>query len=479
MDQFKQLGISESILRTINEFGFEEPTEVQKKSIPFVLKGEDILAGAATGSGKTLVFGSGIIQNSEKQGVIQSLVLVPTRELAEQVTRELRKFSKNKQMSIVEVYGGVSISKQITKLEKADIVVGTPGRVLDHISRDTIELGFVKILVLDEADRMLDMGFIRDVKRIIGRCPNERQTMLFSATLPHNIIKLSEDCMSNPIKISCKSDVDPVKLTQFYYDVPDSLKFSTLVHFLKEDKSGLVMVFCNTQKNTDFVAKNLQEFDINALAIHGGHTQDKRKKTMDQFHAKNVDVLVCTDVAARGLDIKGVSHVYNYDLPRDPIQYIHRIGRTARAGKQGKAIIILASRDYDNFSNLNKEYPEIPIQKKDLPEIERLHVRFKGESFRRRGSRKSFRGNRGSSSRKYGGRRERGERTSRYRRNRDLGIKEGSRDRRPRRNNKRFSREDRSESRDRRYKRDNRRPGNKRFSKSNKKRNFRNKRERY
>ena len=382
MNKFEKLGICKSILDVIKEFGFEEPTEVQEKSIPLAIQGKDVIAGASTGSGKTLAFGSAVIQNSEKQGVIKSLVLVPTRELAEQVAKELRKFSKYKHLSVIDIYGGVSITNQIQKLRKADVVVATPGRMLDHIQRNTIELGFVKTLVLDEADRMLDMGFIVDVKKIIKECKNNKQTLLFSATLSHDVLNLANKSMNNPVSVSCKSNVDPTKLDQVYYDVSDYLKFSSLVHFIKKDKSDLVMVFCNTQRNTDFVARNLQELKIKALAIHGGHTQDKRKKTIAQFHSKDVDVLVCTDVAARGLDIKEVSHVYNYDIPKEPDQYIHRIGRTARAGKKGKAISILSSRDYENFSKLKHKYPDLPLEKKELPEVQKVFIKVKNSAVR-------------------------------------------------------------------------------------------------
>ncbi len=375
MEKFRKLGITEELLSSIKEHAFEAPTEIQEKAIPAVLSRKDIIAGAATGSGKTLVFGTGILQNCEKIGEIQALVLVPTRELADQVARTLRKFASNKFLNIVDVYGGVSMGPQVQKLKRADVVVGTPGRILDHLEHGTLELGFVKILVLDEADRMFDMGFIKDVRRIIGRCPEKRQTMLFSATIPRELKKLSEDYMNEPVEIAAESQVDPSKLTQIFYDVPDNMKFSLLVHLLKNDKSGLVMVFCNTQRNTDFVAGNLQQAGINALAIHGGYSQDRRTKTIEQFHAKKVDVLVCTDVAARGLDIKEVSHIYNYDLPAESKQYIHRIGRTARAGSEGKAVVILASRDYDNFRRLTRE-TRFAIKREELPEFEKVFVQF-------------------------------------------------------------------------------------------------------
>ena len=376
MEQFKKLGLDEAILRSIEEHKFETPTEIQEKTIPLVLQGKDLIAGAATGSGKTLAFGAGIIRNCEKKGVVQALVLVPTRELADQVAKALKMFAKHKPLEITEVYGGVAMGPQVNKLEYADVVVGTPGRILDHLDRETLDLGFVKILVLDEADRMLDMGFIADVEKIIKYCPQNRQTLLFSATISPDISRISRKYMNNAVQIMAESQVDPSKLKQVFYDVPDNQKFSLLVHLLKEEHPGLMMVFCNTQRNTDFVANNLQENGIDAVAIHGGLSQDKRTRIMAHFNAGKVMVLVCTDVAARGLDIKGVSHVYNYDLPSQSDAYIHRIGRTARAGEAGKAVNILASRDYENFSNI-KKHLDFNIERMEMPEISRAQIAFK------------------------------------------------------------------------------------------------------
>lgn len=375
MDKFRKLGIIEPIIKSIEEAKFSLPSEIQEKAIPLILAGKDVIAGASTGSGKTLVFGARIIENSVKGKGINALVLVPTRELAEQVTKALRKFSKYKPLEIVDVYGGVSINPQIDNLKIADVVVGTPGRILDHLTRRTINLENLKILVLDEADRMLDMGFYEDVDKIIHECPGKRQTLLFSATISADIAYLAKKYIKNPLEIEAEQYVDPSKLKQIYYDVPDNLKFSLLVHLLSHEKAGLVMVFCNTRKNTDFVANNLKFAGINSLAIHGGFSQDKRDRVMDSFHSKRTTVLVCTDVAARGLDIKGVSHVYNYDVPKDDNEYIHRIGRTARAGKEGKAISILSSRDYDNFRKVLKNI-DLEITQEELPRIERVRIRW-------------------------------------------------------------------------------------------------------
>ncbi|MBW2999383.1 DEAD/DEAH box helicase, partial [Candidatus Woesearchaeota archaeon] len=334
----------------------------------------DVIGGSATGSGKTLVFAAGIIQHTEKGKGIQALILTPTRELAGQVAKAMKNFSKYKPMNISVIYGGVSIEPQMQQLQKADIVVGTPGRILDHLQRQTINLRNVKTLVLDEADIMFDMGFIDDVEKIISQCSRKRQTMLFSATITGYVDHVINKHMHHPAKVSAESYVDSGKLSQIYYDVPENLRFSLLVHLLKHEKSKLVMVFCNSRQNVEFVSKNLKANNIKAMAIHGGFAQGKRSRTMEQFHAQDIQVLVCTDVAARGLDIKGVSHVYNYDIPRDSKQYIHRIGRTARAGKNGKAINVLSERHHDNFSRVLREF-DVKVEKQTMPRVERAIVR--------------------------------------------------------------------------------------------------------
>ena len=376
MESFKNLGVSEPVLRSINDAKFESPSEIQEKSIPLIIAGKDVIAGSATGSGKTLAFGTGIIQNCEKGKGLQALVLVPTRELAEPVPKALIKFSKYRPFGIIAVYGGVGINPQIQGLRTADVVVGTPGRLLDHIARNTIRLGKVKILVLDEADRMFDMGFKEDVEKIIRKCPQERQTLLFSATITKDVVRLSRAHMNQPLQVSVDSFVDPKKLVQTYYDVGEDMKFSLLVHLLKHEESNLVMVFCNTKRNTDKVAKNLRFADVDAMAIHGGLPQGKRNNIMERFHeGGKACVLVCTDVAARGLDIPDVSHVYNYDIPRESKQYIHRIGRTARAGADGKAINILSNKDYDNFSQVLKEN-NVDVMEEKLPVFNKVAARM-------------------------------------------------------------------------------------------------------
>ncbi len=383
MKDFKELGLSKNLLKVIEELRFEIPSEIQEKGIPLVLKGKDVVGYSATGSGKTFAFGAGIVENVKKGKGIQSLVLTPTRELAEQVADAIKSFSKDIKLSVQKVYGGVSINPQIHGLRKADIVVGTPGRILDHLQRETLKLDKISILVLDEADRLVDMGFLPDVEKIIQQCPKKRQTLLFSATSSLDMDYIQKNYMINPTEIEVVKYVDPSKLSQCYYDVPTNLKFSLLVQLLKNDKSKLVMVFCNTKSNTDIVASNLKRLGINALAIHGGLNQSKRTQVMKQFHDEHISVLVCTDVAARGLDIKNVSHVYNYDSPKNSKEYIHRIGRTARAGKEGEAISIVAERDYENFRRVVDD-SSLTIPSKELPQIEKVQFHFKSFNQERR-----------------------------------------------------------------------------------------------
>ena len=393
MESFKKLGITKPILKSIIEQRFENPTEIQEKAIPLILAGNDVIAGSSTGSGKTLVFASGILQNSIKGKGIQALILTPTRELAEQVANSFRQFSKHKPLEVVAVYGGMGINPQIKALKTADVVVGTPGRMLDHLARKTLKLGKVETLVLDEADRMFDMGFKQDVDKIINQCPQDRQTLLFSATISRDIVKLSRNNMKKPIQVSVEPYVDACNLDQMYYQVKDDMKLSLLVHLLHHEKSDLVMVFCNTKRNTDKVAKNLRASNIDAQAIHGGLTQGKRNNIMKRFSTGKSCVLVCTDVAARGLDIEGISHVYNYDIPRESNQYIHRIGRTARAGAQGKAISILSRSDLGNFTSILREN-NVEIKKVKVPSFEKVVVRKPQRNMNKAISRKGQQPNR-------------------------------------------------------------------------------------
>ena len=374
MKTFKELGLSCEFVSVLEKAGITTPSEIQEKTIPLVLAGKDVIGGSATGSGKTLAFASSIIENLEKNTKVQALILTPTRELAEQVANAIKKFSAHKKLKVLPVYGGVNIENQIRHLKNTDVVVGTPGRILDHLGRRTLNLGEVKFLVLDEVDRMFDMGFQIDVKKILKECSKKRQTMLFSATISSEMDYLAKNHTHEPVEVSVKSHVDASKLKQVYYDVPDGLKFSLFIHLLKKEKAKLVMVFCATRRNVDFVTRNLNNFGIKVKAIHGGLNQNKRNSVLNEFNSeRGVNVLACTDVAARGLDIKEVSHVYNYDLPKTSEEYIHRIGRTARAGKEGIAINVLCSRDYENFTNIQRD-ENLKIEEIKTPYLERVRI---------------------------------------------------------------------------------------------------------
>ena len=337
-----------------------------------IFKGEDLIGESATGSGKTLAFGCGIIEKVNPKEKIQALVLTPTRELAEQIKDHLRKLTK--ELKIITVYGGVPIDKQIKDLKYAHVIVATPGRLLDHLNRETVDLSKVSVLVLDEADRMFDMGFIDDIQKILKVCPAKRQNLFFSATISSKLKDLARKNANHPFIASAVNQVDPNKLKQIYYELNKNAKLDLLVHLLKEETSKLVLVFCNTRRTVDFIVKNLQVSKINATAIHGGLSQNRRTKTLKFFNDSKKHILVCTDVASRGLHIDNVSHVYNFDIPRDAKDYVHRIGRTARAGNNGEAINLLSEQDYDNFSSVLREYRNFKIKKEKVPQIERIKI---------------------------------------------------------------------------------------------------------
>lgn len=375
MEKFKELGLSKEVLSVLEEARFHTPSEIQEKTLPHALAGKDVVGESATGSGKTLVFALPIIENLIPNEHLQALVLTPTRELAEQISKVIKQFSKNKKLNVLPVYGGVDIERQIRMLYKADVVVGTPGRILDHLQRRTIHFEDIKILVLDEVDRMFDMGFSQDVEKILYYCPKERQTLMFSATISEDVDYLVRKYTKNPIRISAESRVDPLKLKQIYYDIPSNQKFSLFVNLLKKDKEALVMVFCNTRGTVDFVSQNLIRIGIKAQAIHGGLTQNSRTKVLEEFKRNDTKVLICTDVAGRGLDIKGVSHVYNYNIPKNSTDYIHRVGRTARAGAEGKVINLISSDDYLAFGDvMQDELLKKSIKEEKLPEFERITI---------------------------------------------------------------------------------------------------------
>lgn len=378
--------LQQDIAKAVGDLKYIEWTEIQKRTIPKVQEGKDVIAQAYTGSGKTAAFGLPILEKIAHGQGLQVLILVPTRELCEQVNKEMNKFSKYKKMNIIPVYGGVSINPQIDNLRNADIVVGTPGRIIDHIQRRTIQLNKVNILVLDEADKMFEMGFIDHVKRIISNLKTNRQTLLFSATISSHVHHIVKDYMRNPELIKLKSYVDEGSLVQHYYDAPSRDKFSLLVHLLKTESPGLTIIFCATRRMVDILSRNLYKLRIRNEKLHGGMSQNIRKRAIDMFHNKKVDILIASDVAARGLDIKDVSHIINYDIPKTSNEYIHRIGRTARAGNQGKIISLLSEKDYDNFRKVLKDRALI-VAKLELPEFTKIPL-FKPEP--RRFDKKNF-----------------------------------------------------------------------------------------
>ena len=363
--------IHEDLKKAFLELGFQEMTEIQKKSIPLIQAGKDVIGQSMTGSGKTAAFGFPLLEKMAYGHGIQALILVPTRELCEQVNEQLRKFSKYKRMNIFAVYGGVSINPQISNLRHADIVVGTPGRILDHLQRGTLNLQKVKVLVLDEADKMFDMGFVEDVHKIISQTPRQRQTLLFSATMSSQVHEIVRNYMNNPEKVKVQSYVEEGKLDQFYYNIPSREKFSLLVHLLKQENAGLVIIFCATRSRVNVVAKNLSQHGFQVEPLHGGLSQNQRKRAIDAFHGNKVDILVASDVAARGLDIKNVSLIVNYDIPKTSKEYIHRIGRTARAGMSGKVISMLSEEDHENFRNVLSDR-SLVIQKVESPQFEKV-----------------------------------------------------------------------------------------------------------
>ena len=349
---FEEMKIDKEILEAIRDMKFSEPTEIQQKALPPALLGKDIIAMSMTGSGKTVVFAIPIIQYMQHGKGVQALVLAPTRELANQISTEFRKMSNYRKIGICEGFGGVSIEPQIRDLRTAEIVIGTPGRILDHMRRGTINFAGLKMLVLDEADRMVDMGFIDDIKDIIHALPKRRQTMLFSATMPDEIMYIAKRYMNEPVKIMAQRHVEKHKLKQVYYDVKSEYKVSLMLHLIEKEKPSLAIIFCSTRTTTDIVANHLEQNGVEAKAIHGGLTQSRRTNVLEGFHRGRPHILVATDVAARGLDIKNVSHVFNFDIPKTVDEYTHRIGRTARIGKEGKAISLLASHDHEPFRKI-------------------------------------------------------------------------------------------------------------------------------
>ena len=358
MPDFLQLGIRKEINHTLKSLGLQTPTPIQEKTIPSVLLGKDVIAQAQTGTGKTLAFVLPILEKIDASNAeIQALILTPTRELAQQISKEIKKMIENLEgVNVLAVYGGQDVAHQLKKLKGAQhIVVATPGRLLDHIRRQTIDLSTVQMLVLDEADQMLHMGFLPEVDDIIYETLSTRQTMLFSATMPNEIKTLAKKYMIEPenIQVSAKRiTVDEIK--QVAIETTDRRKQATLLHLLQEHRPFLGIIFCRTKIR----AKKLQEALIangyDSDELHGDLTQAKREKAMKRFREAKIQFLVATDVAARGLDVEGVTHVFNYDIPHDVESYVHRIGRTGRAGGDGVAFTLFAPKDLEFLRMIEK-----------------------------------------------------------------------------------------------------------------------------
>lgn len=343
---FGDLNLSRHVLKDLEYHGLEKPMPIQNRAIPLLLKGCDLIAEAKTGTGKTLAFAIPIVERIDySRREVQALVLTPTRELAHQVADEMRKVGHKKRVHVAAVYGGTSISGQARILEKGvNVVVGTPGRLIDLIERRILGLDRVNMLVLDEADRMLDMGFIDDIRRIMSFIPSRRQTMLFSATIPEKIRELARSVMQNPELISIDSDELTVEeIEQYYYEIPQKEKFKTFVRILKSEQPRSAIIFCNTKRWTETLSRLMNQRGFYCKALHGDLSQNQRDRVIEGFRKKRFKFLVATDVAARGLDIDDISHIFNYDIPKDPDSYIHRIGRTGRVGKKGKAISLISS----------------------------------------------------------------------------------------------------------------------------------------
>ena len=368
--QFSELQLQAPLVKAVHDQGYTEPTAVQEKAIPLILSGKDVIAHSQTGSGKTAAFGLPMLSRLSRGNGVQALILTPTRELCMQVSAALAGFAKYMHVRIVPVFGGVGIGPQISASRTADVLVATPGRLLDLIERG-LRLSTVRYLVLDEADRMLDMGFIDDVERILRQIPKQRQTLLFSATLSSRLRSIVNRYMNAPVSVQAKTHVDTSLLTEKAYHVQPQDKFSLLVHCLKQETPGIALVFCATRRSCDKVAKSLRAQKIDAIPIHGGLAQSKRIQVIANLHHRGIGVLVATDVASRGLHIDNISHVYNYDLPMTPDDYVHRIGRTARAGAKGDAVTFVTSQDQRDFQGIVRHIGR-QIAPATLPKFEKV-----------------------------------------------------------------------------------------------------------
>jgi ATP-dependent RNA helicase DeaD len=369
---FESLGLSDTALKVLEQRGFEEPTPIQEMTIPAIMTGtKDIVGQAQTGTGKTAAFGLPIIELlPEKSKTVQALVLTPTRELAIQVAEEVNSLKGKKKLSIVPIYGGQSMELQLRSLRKGvDVVVGTPGRILDHLRRRTLTLKHISFLVLDEADEMLNMGFLEDVKEIIENTGPKKRTMLFSATMPREIVQIAKNYMGDYDVMKVTKGQLTVSLTdQIYFEVSAADKFEALCRIIDIEEEFYGLVFCRTKVDVDMVANHLIERGYDADALHGDMSQGQREKILNKFKKRLLTVLVATDVAARGIDVHDLTHVINYSLPQDPESYVHRIGRTGRAGKEGNAITFITPSEYRKLQFIRTK-AKTDIRKARLPRV--------------------------------------------------------------------------------------------------------------
>jgi ATP-dependent RNA helicase RhlE len=355
------MGLPEPLERGIQACGYTTPTEIQSQAIPAALSGRDIIGCAKTGTGKTAVFALTILNRllqsrTGKKPVIKSLILTPTRELAVQIERAIHTYGKFTSARTLAVYGGVSMNKQLDALRHGvDIVVATPGRLMDHMRRHTIDLRSVEVLILDEADRMFDMGFIADVQKIVAAVPTQRQTMLFSATIPPEVQRLAAGIQQSPLLIEIGEQNNPVEtITQCVHAVGKEQKLDLLVHMLQNKPMYSVLVFSRTKHGADKIHRKLERAGILSVAIHSGRSQSQRQRALDGFRSGKFQVMVATDIAARGIDVHGISHVVNFDVPAYAEDYIHRIGRTGRATAAGDAITFVSPGEKDELSRIER-----------------------------------------------------------------------------------------------------------------------------
>ncbi|MGB6527343.1 MAG: DEAD/DEAH box helicase, partial [Candidatus Nitrosopolaris sp.] len=363
---FQELGLSAVILKALKEIGFEVTFPIQKAAIPLLLKGVDVIGQAHTGTGKTAAFALPILTKikTNRNGPIQALILVPTRELALQVTNEINKFAKYTGIKSVAIYGGQSIGLQYNQLKRGiQIVVATPGRLIDHVKQDSIRLDDVKFVVLDEADRMLDMGFIDDIKFILSYVREDRQTCLFSATMPPEIMRVAQEYMHDARQVMLnQEELSLDTIEQSYLVIPEKEKFKHLCDFIKKRDKKQTIVFAATKQRTQRLANELKQEGFKAITIHGDLSQRERDNAMYRFKKGTEDILVATDIAARGIDVPAVGHIINYDVPFEPLMYFHRIGRTARAGAKGKAISLVSQDRVGDFHRILRKTKQ-PIRR--------------------------------------------------------------------------------------------------------------------